>query len=80
MAASLVSTSRTRGQLRGVLARLALAASQIAACYERYGPDQPWGFADPTSWKCGAALLPRVGHMSGRQGALVQTKLRRKQP
>ena len=52
MSASLVSTSRTRGQLRGVLARLALAASQIAACYERYGPDQPWGFADPTSWKC----------------------------
>ena len=52
MAASLVPTSRTGGQLRGVLARLALAASQIAACYERYGPDQPWGFADPTSWKC----------------------------
>ena len=52
MSTSLVSTSRTRGQLRGVLARLALAASQIAACYERYGPDQPWGFADPTSWKC----------------------------
>src|SRR5437764_8245683 len=52
MAASLVPTSRTSGQLRGVLARLALAASQIAACYERYGPDQPWGFADPTSWKC----------------------------
>ena len=53
MAASLVSTSRTPGQLRGVLARIALAASQIAACYERYGPDRPWGFADPTSWKCG---------------------------
>jgi PD-(D/E)XK nuclease superfamily len=52
MAASLVPTSRTSGQLRGVLARLALAASQIAACYERHGPDQPWGFADPTSWKC----------------------------
>jgi cell filamentation protein len=45
-------------QLRGVLARLALAASQIAACYERYGPDQPWGFADPTSWKCS----PRFCH------------------
>jgi hypothetical protein len=53
MGASLVSTSRTPGQLRGVLARLALAASQITACYERYGPDRPWGFADPTSWKCG---------------------------
>ena len=39
--ASLVSTTRTDGQLRGVLARLALAASQIAACYERYGRDRP---------------------------------------
>jgi hypothetical protein len=52
MAASLVPTSRSIGQLRGVLARLALAASQIVASYERYGPDQPWGFADPTSWRC----------------------------
>ena len=52
MSTSLVFTSRTRGQLRGVLARLALAASQIAACHERYGPDQSWGFADPTSWRC----------------------------
>jgi hypothetical protein len=58
MSASLVPTSRTRGQLRGVLARIALAASQIAACCERYGPDQPWGFADPTSWKCS----PRYCH------------------
>jgi hypothetical protein len=24
------------------------AASQIAAYYERFGPDQLWGFADPT--------------------------------
>src|SRR5437660_1620797 len=37
MAASLVPTSRTHGQLRGVLARIALAASQIVACFERYG-------------------------------------------
>jgi hypothetical protein len=58
MAASLVSTERRTGQLRGILARLALAASQIAACYARYGPDQAWGFADPTSWKCG----PRFCH------------------
>jgi hypothetical protein len=52
MSASLVGTTRTAGQLRGVLARLALAAGQIAAAHERYGPDQPWGFADPTGWKC----------------------------
>jgi hypothetical protein len=58
MSASLTGTTRTAGQLRGVLARLALAASQIAAAYERYGPDHPWGFADPTSWKCS----PRYCH------------------
>ena len=21
-------------------------------CYDRYGPDEPWGFADPGGWKC----------------------------
>jgi hypothetical protein len=52
MSASFVTTARTPGQLRGTLARVAQAASQIAACYERFGPDQPWGFADPTGWKC----------------------------
>jgi hypothetical protein len=52
MSSSLVSTTRTTGQLRGILTRIALAASQIAAAYEHYGPDQPWGFADPTGWKC----------------------------
>ena len=52
MAASLVRTTGTPGQLRGILARLALAANQIVGCYERYGPDRPWQFADPTSWKC----------------------------
>jgi hypothetical protein len=52
MSTSLLSMTRTAGQMRGVLARRALAASQIAAAYEHYGPEQPWGFADPTSWKC----------------------------
>jgi hypothetical protein len=52
MNSSLVTTARSTGQLRASLARVAQAASQIAACYERFGPDQPWGFADPTSWKC----------------------------
>ena len=58
MSSSLVSTSRSVGEMRGVLARIALAASQIAAFNERYGPEQPWGFADPTSWKCS----PRYCH------------------
>ena len=51
MSASL-GPMRTAEQLRGVLARVALAASQIAAAYQKDGADQPWGFADPTSWKC----------------------------
>jgi len=49
---SLVRTSRTVGQLRSTLARIALAASQINAHYDQLGPERPWGFADPTSWKC----------------------------
>ena len=52
MSASLVTTSRSTGQLRGALVRIAQVAAQIVACYERFGPDRPWGFADPTGWKC----------------------------
>ncbi len=52
MSTALVATRRTPGQLRAVLARIAQAASQIAALYDRYGPDDPWGFADPAGWKC----------------------------
>jgi hypothetical protein len=68
MAASLVPTSRTTGQLRGVLARIALAASQIAACFERYGPDQAWGFADPSSWKCSARFCHAWASCPGGRG------------
>ena len=49
---SLVRTERTVGQMRATLARIALAASQIDAYNERYGAHRPWGYADPTSWKC----------------------------
>jgi hypothetical protein len=52
MGSSLMRTERTVGQLRGVLVRLALAASQIAALHETFGPERPWGYAEPTSWKC----------------------------
>jgi hypothetical protein len=45
MSASFVTTRRSPGQLRAVLARIAQAASQIDACYQRFGPDEPWGFA-----------------------------------
>ena len=57
MSASLVTTRRTTGQLRGSLARIAQAASQIDALHERYGPDAPWGFADPSRLEVLAALL-----------------------
>ena len=53
MTASIVTTSRTVRQLRGALARIAQAASEIVACWERLGPERPWGFADPAGcWKC----------------------------
>jgi PD-(D/E)XK nuclease superfamily len=52
MSASVVTTRRSTAQLRGALARIGQVASQIAACHERYGPERPWGFADPTGWKC----------------------------
>jgi hypothetical protein len=52
MSCAFVVTRRTHGQMRTTLARIAQAASQIVALYERYGPDEPWGFADPSGWKC----------------------------
>ena len=52
MSASIVTTSRSTEQLRGALVRIAQVAAQIVACYERFGPERPWGFADPTGWKC----------------------------
>ena len=52
MSASLVTTRRSTSQLRGALARIAQMAAQVVACYERFGPEEPWGFADPGGWKC----------------------------
>src|SRR4051794_35190793 len=52
MSTSFVVTRRSVGELRATLVRIAQAASQIHALYERYGPDEPRGFADPSGWKC----------------------------
>jgi hypothetical protein len=68
MTASLVATSRSDRQLRGALVRIAQAASQIVACYERFGPDEPWGFADPTSWKCSPRYCPHHAACPGGAG------------
>ena len=61
MSASIVTTTRLAGQLRGALARIAQAARQIAAYYERFGADEPWGFADPAGWKCSARYCEAWG-------------------
>src|SRR3954449_6741748 len=52
MSTAFVVTRRSAGELRATLVRIAQAASQIHALYERYGPDEAWGFADPSGWKC----------------------------
>ena len=68
LATSLIPTERNVAALRSTLARIALAASQIAALHDRYGPDRPWGFADPTSWKCGPRYCPHWATCPGGAG------------
>ena len=68
MSASIITTRRSAAQLRGALARIAQAARQIAAYHERFGPDQPWGFADPTGWKCSARYCDAFGICPGGAG------------
>jgi hypothetical protein len=66
--ASIVTTSRSIGQLRGALARIAQVARQIVACYERFGPEDPWGFADPAGWKCSVRYCEAWGRCPGGAG------------
>lgn len=65
---TIVPTARSTGQLRGTLARLALAASQINACHHTYGPDRPWGFADPGNWRCSPRYCPHWTTCPGGRG------------
>lgn len=65
---ALTTTSRSVGQMRTSLARIAQAASQITALYERYGPDRSWGFADPTGWRCSARFCPAWRECPGGAG------------
>jgi hypothetical protein len=66
-----VTTRRTAAQLRVALVRIAQAASQIVACYERFGPDEPWGFADPGGVEMLAALLHSPRALPGRRRAVA---------
>ena len=68
MTTSFVVTRRTPAQLRTTLVRIAQAASQITALYERYGPDEPWGFADPSGWKCSARYCGHYTRCPGGGG------------
>ena len=68
MSAALITTRRTAGQLRASLARIALAAAEIDAYYQRFGPDSPWGFADPTSWKCSGRFCAHYSACPGGAG------------
>ena len=68
ISASVVTTSRSTGQLRGALVRIAQVARQIVACYERFGPEEPWGFADPSGWKCSARYCDAWGSCPGGVG------------
>ena len=65
---SLVRTQRTVGQMRATLARFALAASEIVASYEQLGPDRPWGFAEPTHWKCSKKFCSHWASCAGGAG------------
>jgi hypothetical protein len=69
MSPSLISTTRKAGQMRGVLARVALAASQIAAAYERYGPDQRGGSPDPRAGSAAPGSATRGGAVRAAVGS-----------
>ena len=47
MSATLITTTRTIGQMRATLARVALARQRNRRRPRRLGPDRPWGLADP---------------------------------
>jgi hypothetical protein len=62
MTTALIPTTRTVAEMRLVFMRIAMVASQITAAHTQFGPDRPWGFAEPGSWKC----EPDGDHTRGR--------------
>ena len=65
--ASIVATSRSTRRLRGALVQIAEVARQIVAGYQRFDTDEPWGFADPSGWKCSARYCD-AGRCPGSAG------------
>jgi hypothetical protein len=65
---AITRTTRTVGQMRAIRARVALAASQIVATYERYGAERPWGYAEPTHWQCSPRFCAHWADCPGGAG------------
>jgi hypothetical protein len=52
-AGAITPTTRTPRQLNAVAIRVAQAARTLDALYHRFGPDEPWTFAESDHWVCG---------------------------
>jgi hypothetical protein len=70
MSTAVITTTRTLGQMRATLTRIALAASEIAATYECMGPDRPWGSRTPELEVLGS-ILRGVGNVPRRHRAVA---------
>ncbi|MCA1679941.1 MAG: PD-(D/E)XK nuclease family protein [Actinobacteria bacterium] len=70
MTTALVTTRRTRRQLRTTLVRYAQAAASIRAMYDTFGAERPWQFADPTAWKCSGRYCSYWSRCPAGGGAL----------
>jgi hypothetical protein len=68
MAAALGSTTRTAGQMRGVLARLAVAGSQIAAHTSATAPPGPGGSPTPAAGDIAGDSAGRAGDVLAAPG------------
>jgi hypothetical protein len=66
MTTALIPTTRTPPQMRSVFMRIAMVASQITAAHDHFGPDRPWGFAEPGHWKCEPDASSAPGNVPAR--------------
>ena len=47
---------------------VALTENALRILHERYGPDEPWGFADPSGWKCSPRYCGHFARCPGGGG------------